>query len=226
MTHGATWIVAVGERDGHLSERARAADRLFREAGAESRVSPNIETDLWRKFLFLASLAAACGLARAPVGIVLAAPLGAELVGRAVGEIAAVGRARGVTFGPDEEAQALARIRGLAPELKPSFLVDLEHGGPTELDILSAAVSRSGASLGIRTPVRAPSSPAVTASLAARQSRPSAEASRRRVGRRSRPSDGSARSRCGDRPATWRASRPTPWIIVEDIAYRKCSPTK
>jgi 2-dehydropantoate 2-reductase len=162
------WIVAVGERDGSLSERARAADRLFREAGAESRVSPDIETDLWRKFLFLASLAAACGLARAPVGTVLAAPLGAELVVRAVGEIAAVGRARGVAFGPDEESQALARIRGLAPELKPSFLVDLERGGPTELDVLSAAVSRYGASLGIPTPVHDTVVAAVTAALAAR----------------------------------------------------------
>ena len=147
------WIVVVGERDGRVSDRASAADRLFREAGAESRISSDIEADLWRKFLFLAALAAACGLARAPVGAVLAAPLGPVLVERAVGEIAAVARARGVALAADEEKPVLARIRGLAPALKPSFLVDLEHGGPTELDVLSGAVSRYGAKLGIPTPI-------------------------------------------------------------------------
>lgn len=147
------WIVVVGERDGRISDRAAAADRLFREAGAESRISTDIEADLWRKFLFLAALAGACGLARAPVGAVLAAPLGPALVERAVGEIAAVARARGVALAADEEKHVLARIRGLAPALKPSFLVDLEHGGPTELDVLSGAVSRYGAKLGISTPI-------------------------------------------------------------------------
>jgi 2-dehydropantoate 2-reductase len=147
------WIVVVGESDGKVSERAADADRLFREAGADSRVSSDIEADLWRKFLFLAALAAACGLARAPVGAVLAAPLGPTLVERAVGEIAAVARARGVALAADEEKPVLARIRGLAPGLKPSFLVDLEHSGPTELDVLSGAVARYGAKLGIPTPI-------------------------------------------------------------------------
>ena len=162
------WIVVVGERDGSASARAAAADALFREAGAESRVSADIETDLWKKFLFLASLAAACGLSRAPVGAVLAAPLGARLIERAAAEIAAVARARGVGFSPEEEKHAVARIGHLAPELKPSFLVDLERGGPTELDVLSGAVSRHGASLGVATPIHDAVVAAVSAALSAR----------------------------------------------------------
>lgn len=165
------WIVAVGERDGRLTERARAAETLLREAGAEARASADIETDLWRKFLFLATLAAACGLSRAPVGAVLEAPLGARLVERAAGEIAAVGRAKGVAFGPDEERRALTRIRDLAPGLKPSFLVDIEGGGPTELDVLSGAVSRYGASLGVPTPIHDAVVAAVTAALSRRVAR-------------------------------------------------------
>jgi 2-dehydropantoate 2-reductase len=165
------WVVVVGERDGCVSERARSADALFREAGADSRVSQNMEADLWRKFLFLAPLAAACGLARAPVGAVLAAPLGLSLVERAVGEVAAVGRARGVAFAPDEETRVVERIRALSPGLKPSFLVDLEGGGPTELDVLSGAVSRYGASLGIATPIHDTVVAAISAAIGARAKR-------------------------------------------------------
>jgi ketopantoate reductase len=44
-------------------------------------------------------------------------------------------------------------IDGLPPSLKPSFLVDLEAGGPTELEILSGAVSRFAEQARIATPV-------------------------------------------------------------------------
>ncbi len=145
--------VSVGERAGGLSERAERVAALFREAGADARASENIEADLWLKFLFLTTLAAACGLARAAVGPIRDAPLGPLLLDRAAREISAVARARGVALtGKDEEA-VLSRIASLPAGMKPSFLLDLERGGPNELDILSGAVSRFGKAAGISTPV-------------------------------------------------------------------------
>jgi ketopantoate reductase len=44
-------------------------------------------------------------------------------------------------------------INGLPPATKPSFLLDLESGGPTELDCLSGAVARFAEQCGIATPV-------------------------------------------------------------------------
>src|SRR2546430_2672900 len=44
-------------------------------------------------------------------------------------------------------------IGGLPSAMKPSFLVDLGAGGPTELDILSGAVSRFAEEAGIATPI-------------------------------------------------------------------------
>ena len=145
--------VVVGERGGGASERAARVAGVFREAGADARVSEDIAVDLWRKFLFLATIAAACGLARAPIGAVREAPLGPELLERAGREIAAVARARGVALPAGEEDQVLKRLSALAPELKPSFLLDLERGGPNELDVLSGAVSRFGRACGVPTPV-------------------------------------------------------------------------
>jgi 2-dehydropantoate 2-reductase len=145
--------VVLGERGGGASERAERIAAAFRDAGAEARVSEDIALDLWRKFLFLATLAAACGLARAPVGAVREAPLGPELLERAGREIAAVARARGVALPAGEEDRMLPTIAALPAHLKPSFLLDLERGGPNELDILSGAVSRFGRSCGVPTPV-------------------------------------------------------------------------
>jgi 2-dehydropantoate 2-reductase len=145
--------VIVGERGGGGSERAERVASVFRDAGAETRVSADITVDLWRKFLFLTTLAAACGLARAPIGDVRDAPLGPELLERAGREIAAVARARGVALPAGEEDKVLQTMAALPAGTKPSFLLDLERGGPNELDVLSGAVSRYGRSCGIPTPI-------------------------------------------------------------------------
>src|SRR6266571_4597793 len=129
-------IVVVGEPDGRTSDRV---DR--------------IAVELWQKFVFLAALAAACGLARSPIGPLRAAPLGRRLLQRAIEEIVAVARARGIGLPEEEVARVLGVIDGLPPAMKPSFLVDLETGGPTELDILSGAVSRFAEEAGIATPI-------------------------------------------------------------------------
>ncbi len=147
------WSVVVGERNGSASDRAEAVAAAFRHAGADARVSSNIELDLWQKFLFLAALAAACGLARAPIGAVRKAPQGTLLLERAVREIGAVARARSVGLPAGAEDSVLERIAALPAGMKPSFLLDLERGGPNELDVLSGAVSRMGREAGVATPV-------------------------------------------------------------------------
>src|SRR2546426_10046111 len=67
-------------------------------------------------------------------------------------DLLAVARARGIGLPKEEVARVLGVIDGLPPAMKPSFLVDLETGGPTELDILSGAVSRFAEEAGGRAP--------------------------------------------------------------------------
>jgi 2-dehydropantoate 2-reductase len=145
--------VVVGERAGGISERVELIAAVFREAGVEARASEDINADLWRKLAFIASLAAACGLARAPVGAVRKAPLGWLMIQRAVHEVITVAQARGVALTQEDEAKILSFAESLADPLKPSLLVDLEAGRPTEIEDLSGAISRLGRLAGVETPV-------------------------------------------------------------------------
>jgi 2-dehydropantoate 2-reductase len=155
--------VVLGEREGGGSPRAQQIAAAFAETGTDTRVSANIIVDLWLKFLFLSTIAAACGLARAPIGAVREAPLGLVLLQRAFRETAAVARRRGVELPADVEEGSLERIQALAPHLKPSLLLDLENGRPTELDVLSGAISRFGREFQVPTPIH----DAVVAALSA-----------------------------------------------------------
>jgi 2-dehydropantoate 2-reductase len=145
--------VVAGERGGGTSERAERIAAVFREAGVESRASSDITAELWRKLAFITTMSAACGLARSPIGPVRRAPLGNLLIERALREVIAVARARGVALGDDVEPGILGFIAGLPDPIKPSFLLDLEAGGPTEIDDLNGAVSRLGRLAGVETPM-------------------------------------------------------------------------
>jgi len=145
--------VVAGERAGGMSERTERIAAAFREAGAEARASADITSDLWRKLAFITTMAAACGLARSPIGPVREAPLGNLLIERALREVVAVARAHGVALPEDVLSKILGYIDSLPGAMQPSFLLDLESGGPTEIDDLSGAVSRFGREAGVETPV-------------------------------------------------------------------------
>jgi 2-dehydropantoate 2-reductase len=145
--------ITIGELDGTLSPRAQRIALTLEGAGIETTATEQIQVALWRKFNMLCAMAAACGMARSDVHGIRDIPLGRRLIERAVGEIAAVGRAKGVPIPEDQEAETMRRIDALPGTMKPSFLLDLERGGPTELDVLSGAVSRYGDEAGVPTPV-------------------------------------------------------------------------
>ncbi len=145
--------IVLGELDGTVSQRVALIAEAFRGAGIDSVASDDIVVDLWRKFNMLCAMTAACGLARSNVGSTRDAALGRVLIQRAIDEIAAVGRARGIAIPESQEAETMQLIQALPGSMKPSFLLDLERGGPTELDVLSGAVSRMGREAGVPTSV-------------------------------------------------------------------------
>jgi 2-dehydropantoate 2-reductase len=163
---------AITPKDGRgRSEDVERIAGALREAGVDARVSSDIQVDLWRKFAFLTPLAAACGLARAPIGPIRATPLGRLLLERGIREVITVGRARGIAFADDEIARIMRFCDSLPGTNKPSLLRDLEANRPTEVEDLSGAVSKMGRLVGIETPIHDTAGAAISvASISARNS--------------------------------------------------------
>jgi 2-dehydropantoate 2-reductase len=156
--------IALGELAGGGSPRVEGIAETLRGAGIETRVSVEIAVDLWRKFAFIASMAAGCGLARTSIGPLRAAPYGTLFFTRAVREVLAVGRARGVALDLEADAaRILAFVNGLPEPMKPSLLLDLQSGSRTEVDDLSGAVCRLGREAGVETPVHDTATAALSA---------------------------------------------------------------
>jgi 2-dehydropantoate 2-reductase len=143
----------MGRSQPERKQRIEAICQAFRGAGVEASVSMDITADLWRKFAFIASMAAACGLSRTAIGPLRATSLGHLLIERAVREVVSVARARKVVLEDDEAERTMKIIDGLPDAMKPSLLIDLEAGRATEIEDLSGAVSRLGKACGVETPV-------------------------------------------------------------------------
>ena len=136
--------------------------------GIDAVVSADIDADLWRKFVMLASFSAVACLARATIGQVLDDPQAYRLLIDAVTEAATVARARGIAMEADIRSLVDAQVRDLPRDGKPSMLEDLEAGRPLELDFLSGAVARLGAQAGVPTPFHAMASRALAMHAAGR----------------------------------------------------------
>jgi 2-dehydropantoate 2-reductase len=145
--------ITLGELDRAPRERTTALAAALTRAGSTVNVSDDIGLDLWRKFAFIVSLNVVCGLSRGAIGRVLTSARGRSLLTDTLHEIVEVSRVAGTALSDAEEAQLKSDLFALAPAMEPSFLWDLERGGPTELDTLAGAVSRMGHAHDVPTPI-------------------------------------------------------------------------
>jgi 2-dehydropantoate 2-reductase len=131
----------------------KIAAMLAATDGIEAALSPDIDRDLWMKFVMLASFSAVSCMARASIGEVHGNPEAYAIVVRATQEACAVGRAMGVDLPSDIEQLVYTQIKDMPKDGRPSMLEDLEAGRRLELPWLSGAVMRLGAKAGIATPI-------------------------------------------------------------------------
>ncbi len=141
-----------GEFHTKSSKRAEALQTVLKDCNVDSEIMPDIDVQLWNKFVFIAAMSAINGLMRLPIGIALADSNGRQLFIDAMQEVIAVAAARGVIL-PNNTIERYLSICETIPNAKASMLQDLERGKRIEIHYLSGTVARLGAKLGIATPI-------------------------------------------------------------------------
>ncbi|MGE5157811.1 MAG: 2-dehydropantoate 2-reductase [Gemmatimonas sp.] len=126
--------LTFGERDGGLSERVRAIAEVFKSGNFNGTASENILQDMWEKWVFLASLAAATSLMRASLGNILAAPRGKDFVLGIFDECKAVAAAEGFPPRAPFLERTLAMLTTEGSPLTASMFRDIKAGLPVEAD--------------------------------------------------------------------------------------------
>jgi len=144
-----------GELDGSRSRRGEAFLALCQNAGFDVVLSDQIVTELWIKFILLATNASVMSVARQPIGKLRDDPDMRPQFVAAYNEVIAIGKARGVELPANALDMMLAFNAGAPPTMKPSMTLDLERGNRIELPWLGGKVVELGRELGVPTPTHA-----------------------------------------------------------------------
>lgn len=144
-----------GELDGRRSERAERFLAVCDKAGFDVTLSEAILTELWMKFILLASNAGMMALARQPIGKLRDDPDLRPIFLAAYREVVAVGLAKGIAL-PVDAVEKVVDFTNHAPAaMKASMALDLERGNRLEVPWLSGKVVELGKQYGIPTPTHA-----------------------------------------------------------------------
>ena len=144
-----------GELDGSPSKRSEALLALCQKAGFDVVLSDQIVTELWMKFVLLATNASVTALTRQPLGRLRDDPDMRPQFIAAYNEVIEVGRAKGVKLPADALDRMLAFNKNAPATMKASMALDLERGNRIELPWLGGKVVEMGRQLGVPTPTHA-----------------------------------------------------------------------
>ncbi len=135
-----------GERDGKMSDRVNAIAKIMTNGITGAVASANIVQEMWEKWVFLSTLAAATCLMRTSVGNILAAPGGRDFILGMLDETSAVAKSAGhAPTGPFFE-----RTRGMltadGSQMTASMFRDIKAGAAVEADhVIGDLVARGDA---------------------------------------------------------------------------------
>ena len=153
IRHTVAQQLVFGERDGRRSDRLVAFEEAGVRAGFQAKASIRIESDLWVKFIRLATWSGMTAATRSTLGVLRDHPETFDMMIAAIQEVIAVAHAKGVPLPPDIMESTMAIMTQFPHDSKSSQLEDLERGRRLELPWLSGAVVRIGREVGVPTPI-------------------------------------------------------------------------
>ena len=125
--------VIVADAAGGDPVMAAFAAACGRATALDAKLTADIRSVLWEKFIALTALSAATALLRAPMGAILGHPETRALQRQLVEEAVAVAEAAGVPQRAGLVDEIMARLAGMPASFRSSMSEDLVRGKPLEL---------------------------------------------------------------------------------------------
>jgi 2-dehydropantoate 2-reductase len=143
---------------GQVSQEARGAlqgiAELFRSAGLEAVVEPDILAPVWNKLLVNVGINALTAIYNCENGALLRNGQALGLLRAAVLEAAGVAQVKGIGIAPDPVSRTIAVCRATADNIS-SMLQDVRSKRQTEIEAINGAVLEEARRLGVAAPVNA-----------------------------------------------------------------------
>ncbi|MDQ6800150.1 MAG: 2-dehydropantoate 2-reductase [Acidobacteriota bacterium] len=146
-------FVMFGELDNSRTPRVERLQQTFEGAGIKADIPADIHRSMWSKFLFIAPMSAIGALTRVSIGVWRSIPETREIAIRAMAEVIAIAKARGIDLGDDAIERTLERYDKMALDSTSSLQRDIIEGKPSELEAQAGAIVRMAREAKVATPI-------------------------------------------------------------------------
>lgn len=147
--------IVFGELDNTKTDRAILLEKVFLNAGINTKLADDIQTEIWSKFLFISTISGIGALTRVIMGEMLDSPEIKEIMHKTASEIVAVAKAKGIYLADSIVEEQFNMIESQTYNTTSSLQRDMKEGKPSELEAQNGTIVKMGMELGIPTPVNA-----------------------------------------------------------------------
>ena len=147
--------IVFAEYDNQKTERIKALKTVFDRAAFKNTLSDNIHLDIWKKFLFIATVSGMGALTRSPFGVMREDEHIRSMLYQTAHEIVTIANAKNIELTNDDIDMILKAVDNLIPETTASMQRDIMEGRPSELENFNGFIVKMGKQLHISTPINA-----------------------------------------------------------------------
>ena len=145
-------FVHLGELDNPVTPRLEKVATVWRNAGFNVTTYDNIDQLIWEKLICNVCFSGTCALTEMTIGAVLKDDNAWRVASGCAAEAFHVAGAYGVSIGFDDPIDFARNFGARIPDARPSMLLDLLAGRPSEIDVINGAIPVQGRKCGMPTP--------------------------------------------------------------------------
>jgi 2-dehydropantoate 2-reductase len=151
--HNGWELLRLGERHGPATDRIRRIARVWEEAGFRVRAYDDVDQLVWEKLICNVCFSGTCAILERPISGVLDDRNAWHVASSCATEAYEVARARGIKLDFDDPVAYVRAFGERIPCARPSMLLDLIAGRPTEIDAINGAIPPEARRIGLTAPV-------------------------------------------------------------------------
>jgi len=145
--------IIFGELTHTNTQRAIQIEKIFLEAGIKTKLTNEIQKEIWTKFLYISTISALGALTRASVGEMIASPQIKNMMVATANEIITIANAKGIDLPKNSIEKQFQIIESQPYDTTSSLHRDIIESKPSELEAQNGTIVKFGLALGIPTPV-------------------------------------------------------------------------
>lgn len=149
---GVTPSIVFGEFNNEKTERILKIKALFDQAGINSNISENIDSDLWKKFIAIC-VSGLLAVSRTNYGEMRELKETRQLMVELLNEIYQLSQKIGIKIAGDFLDKSISFIDSFPPDSTSSLTRDVLEGKPSEIEYQNGTVVRLGEKYGVDTPI-------------------------------------------------------------------------